>query len=221
MLDELDRLNLTSSTMVVLHSDHGYSLGEHGEWQKFSNFEHGTRVPLIIRVPWLPQAAGVRTSAQAELVDIFPTLNDALDVRYDPAREGGTLDGESLMPVLKDPTFGGKNYSISQYPRCPVDRAVPWKSNVCEFVDRSLIPFMGYTIRTADWRFTQWLEWNGALLRPDWDKPVANELYSHKDDDGYDFNKFENVNQNETYPEVVTELRQILRQVVGNFTRLY
>ena len=95
VLDELDRLNLTSSTMVVLHSDHGYSLGEHGEWQKFSNFEHGTRVPLIIRVPWLPQAAGVRTSAQAELVDIFPTLNDALDVRYDPAREGGTLDGES------------------------------------------------------------------------------------------------------------------------------
>jgi arylsulfatase A-like enzyme len=49
VLDELDRLNLADSTLVVLHSDHGYSLGEHGEWQKFSNFEHGTRVCMHMR----------------------------------------------------------------------------------------------------------------------------------------------------------------------------
>ena len=50
VLDELQQLGLENDTMVVLHSDHGWSLGEHGEWQKFSNFEHGTRVPLIMRV---------------------------------------------------------------------------------------------------------------------------------------------------------------------------
>ena len=68
MLGELKLRQLEASTLVVLHSDHGYSLGEHGElhllylpyllylvlrllgeWQNCSNFEHGTRVPTVLR----------------------------------------------------------------------------------------------------------------------------------------------------------------------------
>src|SRR5690606_11889001 len=56
VLTELDSLNLTNDTLVVFHSDHGWSLGEHGEWEKFTNWEHGTRVPLIVRAPWLAQS---------------------------------------------------------------------------------------------------------------------------------------------------------------------
>ena len=67
-----------------MHSDHGWSLGEHGEWQKFSNFEHGTRVPLIMRVPWLPQSKGQRSSVLAELIDVFPTMIDALGLHFTP-----------------------------------------------------------------------------------------------------------------------------------------
>ena len=50
--------------------DHGYQLGEHNEWEKFTNFELGTRVPLIIRVPWKPAVRGRRTAVMAELVDM-------------------------------------------------------------------------------------------------------------------------------------------------------
>ena len=74
VLNELEALGLKDDTLVVLHADHGWSLGEHGQWQKFSNFEHGVRVPLIMRAPWLPQSAGTRTNALAELVDVFPTV---------------------------------------------------------------------------------------------------------------------------------------------------
>lgn len=47
---------------------------QHNEWCKMSNFELGVRVPLMLRVPWFPQAMGQRTTALAELVDLYPTL---------------------------------------------------------------------------------------------------------------------------------------------------
>eukprot|EP00966_Prymnesium_polylepis_P034623 805140-Prymnesium_polylepis.1 len=81
-------------TLVVLHADHGWSLGEHGEWQKFSNFEHGVRVPLIIRAPWLWQSVGTRTSVLAELVDVFPTMAELV---------GAPLDAETAASTLMAP----------------------------------------------------------------------------------------------------------------------
>ena len=39
VLDELDALGLTPTTLVVMHSAHGWALGEHGQWQKFNNWE--------------------------------------------------------------------------------------------------------------------------------------------------------------------------------------
>lgn len=54
LLDELHALALAASTVIALHSDHGWSLGEQGEWQKFSNFENGARVPLVVVAPGKP-----------------------------------------------------------------------------------------------------------------------------------------------------------------------
>ena len=58
VLDALDDLNLTASTLVVLHSDHGWHLGEAAQWEKRTNWELATRVPLIVRVPWFGSGAG-------------------------------------------------------------------------------------------------------------------------------------------------------------------
>ena len=73
VLDELDALGLRGTTMVVLHADHGWHLGEYAMWEKRTNWELGVRVPLIMRVPWLPAASGARTRALVELVDVYPT----------------------------------------------------------------------------------------------------------------------------------------------------
>ncbi|CAH2063683.1 unnamed protein product, partial [Iphiclides podalirius] len=41
----------TSNTIVVLTSDHGWSLGENGLWAKYSNFDVALKVPLIFNFP--------------------------------------------------------------------------------------------------------------------------------------------------------------------------
>jgi len=227
VLSELDSQGLADETMVVLHSDHGWSLGEHGEWQKFSNFEHGTRVPLVMRVPWLPQSRGRRTSVLAELVDVFPTVMEALDAPM-LGPEAATLDGTSLLPVLRfpdDPVVAArtKAFALSQYMRCPrntEDPAVFWRANDCLMTDRTEIPFFGYTLRTREWRYTEWVRWDGARLLPDWSRVVGRELYSHTGDDGTDFNCFENANQHTAHPDVAEELSMLLHMIVLNQTRL-
>ena len=64
------------------HADHGYQLGEHNEWEKFTNFELGTRVPLIIRVPWKPAVRGRKTTVMAELVDMCHDFDIILKIIY-------------------------------------------------------------------------------------------------------------------------------------------
>jgi hypothetical protein len=77
VLKKLDELGLSDNTVVALHADHGWNLGEHGDWQKFTNWETGVRVPLIVRDPFLPQSHGKKNTALVELVDMYlPPANN-------------------------------------------------------------------------------------------------------------------------------------------------
>lgn len=96
LMDELDTLGLAPSTAVVFHSDHGWHLGEGGMWRKFTNFEAATRVPLIVRAPWLGSLPR-RSDALVELVDVLPTIAELAGVTL-PSDE--SYDGQSLVPLL-------------------------------------------------------------------------------------------------------------------------
>ena len=76
----LSELGLWATTLVVLASDHGWKLGEHLAWGKFSNAEEDTHVPLIVVPPDTDVASsslrGVRRDEIVELVDIYPTILD-------------------------------------------------------------------------------------------------------------------------------------------------
>jgi iduronate 2-sulfatase len=138
VLAELDRLGLRERTIVVLWGDHGWHLGEHGLWNKHTNFEVATRTPLIFSVPW-QKSTGATTSALAELVDVYPTLCQLAGL---PVPDD--LEGTSLVPLLDDPGRAVKRAAFSQYPR-------PQQ-------------VMGYTIRTDQHRYTEWRTADGAVV---------------------------------------------------------
>lgn len=94
LLDALERNGYADNTIVVLWSDHGWHIGEKGITGKNSLWDDGTRVPLIFAGPGINKGV---CSQPAELLDIYPTLNDLCGL---PKKDD--LEGLSLIPQLKD-----------------------------------------------------------------------------------------------------------------------
>jgi arylsulfatase A-like enzyme len=111
VLDELERLDLSRNTIVVLWSDHGWHLGEHTMFGKMSNFEIATRSPLIIRAPEIP-AERKKLNHLTESIDIYPTLAELCGLDYP-----NNLDGESVVKILKDPEKKSQKFARSFYYR--------------------------------------------------------------------------------------------------------
>ena len=162
VLDELDRLGLAENTVVVLWGDHGWKLGEYGDWCKHTNFELDTRAPLMVRAPAMP--AGQATDALVEFVDVYPTLAELAGL---PLPEH--LQGTSFAPLLEEPGRPWKGAAFSQHPRrFPAMRPPQpedWESLV-----------MGYSVRTGRWRYTRWQR--GPQEAPT--SVLARELYDHR-----------------------------------------
>jgi arylsulfatase A-like enzyme len=96
VLDALDGSAVRDRTLVVITTDHGESLGEHGYY-----FDHGEdlfdpsmRIPLVVAGPGVQ--AGRRTDVLATTLDLLPTVLDAAKVSYPP-----DLVGASLLPALR------------------------------------------------------------------------------------------------------------------------
>lgn len=121
VIQELDQLELTDNTIVVLWGDHGFHLGDLGIWTKHTNYEQATHIPLLIRAPGVTQP-GATTGQLAESVDMFPTLAElaGLPAPDVPQR----LDGLSLVPVLRSADSRVRDHAYHVYPKAKLGRAI-------------------------------------------------------------------------------------------------
>lgn len=100
VLTALEDLGLADETLVVYLSDHGDNLGTRGLWNKSTLYRESTGVPLVLAGPGIPQRA---VTTNATLVDLFPTVLDALSVPRAAADAG--LPGHSLVDLAQRPDF--------------------------------------------------------------------------------------------------------------------
>ncbi|XP_014905067.1 iduronate 2-sulfatase isoform X1 [Poecilia latipinna] len=222
LLSTLDALGLTDSTMVVFTSDHGWSLGEHGEWAKYSNFDVVTRVPLIMFVPGvtasysspgestfpfidvLTQPEYSFTNARViqttvELVDIFPTVScmaglPALEECPDVSFQVELCTaGRNLVDTFYQIERGMIPERIA-FSQYPRPADTP--QNNSDLPDLKDIKVMGYSMRNWIYRYTLWLGFDPRSFQVNLSDVHAGELYILSVDPEEDENVYKKLDHN-------------------------
>jgi arylsulfatase A-like enzyme len=126
LLEALDKSAYRDNTIVVLWSDHGWSLGEKSHWRKFALWEEPTRTVMVWRVPGMTKPGGV-CERTIDHGSIYPTLCALTGI---PAPSH--LEGRDISSLLKDP-------------------AAPWDHPAITTHGRN-----NHTVRTASWRYIRY-----------------------------------------------------------------
>ena len=77
--------------------------------------------------------------------------------------------------------------------------------------------FMGYTMRTSNYRYTAWFSWNTTTLRPNLSEIGGEELYNLTTDVGTNFDLpayQRSVAGDSSYNQILIESRNYLTEVV-------
>lgn len=215
VLTALDEAGLRNDTLIVFVGDHGWSLGEHQEYSKFSNFQMATNVPLIVSPPRSqrssPRGKGAeRVDDPVALVDLFPTLASLASLPVPPScrSSGGSsqsemtcTDGINLVHPVQ------RKEVLHQYPR-PSD--TPQENSDQPALED--IRIMGYSMLSRDYRYTEWIGFDPTNFRRNWTSVYARELYNLSSDPRED----RNVAGSPEYKDVVVALSSRLRELVGS-----
>jgi len=187
LVDHLDVTNAWDDTVVVVMSDHGVPLGEHGRIRKYD-------VPLydeMARIPWIIAAPGCRagtlSDTPVQTPDLLATLVDLLSLKVPPSEAYGPdvefpggLEGHSLLPVLQGESgtrqqaflgVFGTRQAIVRWPYKAIDfrgerpdELFDLSEDPSELRDlASELPDVLGELRHASWRFQH--RWARALRR--------------------------------------------------------
>jgi uncharacterized sulfatase len=170
LLDALEESDQIGNTLIVFFGDHGYHLGEHNWWNKVTIFERGTNPPFIM-AGYSVGGKGTGSDAMFEFIDIYPTLADIMGLK-----KPDYLEGKSFSRVVKNPSM-------------------PFRNEVHAVVNRGAM--LGRTVKTKDWRYTEWDIGN-----------KGRELYDQKKDPM----EYHNIAGEPAYSSVVTQMRKLLYQ---------
>ncbi len=199
-LRKVENMGLMENTAIIFTSDHGYYFGEHGglfgkmvldrdpksgktlgeDWGRSPCYEEVASIPLFIYVPNVSPATH---SGLTSAVDLMPTVMDIMGQKVP-----STVEGRSLLPIIKEPTLDGREYVVSAEPFANIGDIV---RNVDDIGRRSERDSTA-TVTTDEWS----LLYDVA--------PGLSELYNLSSDPGQEKNVISR------HPDMARELHQLL-----------
>lgn len=141
LVEHMKEIGIYDNTIIVVWGDHGYKLGDHNSWGKMTNYNIDLQVPIIIRYPNQPNSGG-QSYGITELVDLFPTICDIAEIDIPDY-----MQGQSLLPLMKNPEKEWKKAAFSQFHRRPKVSADGKR-------------YMGYSVNTKEYHYIEWYGWD-------------------------------------------------------------
>ena len=145
LVEAVERAGLADDTVFIFTSDNGglataegsptcnAPLAEGKGWM----YDGGVREPLIVKWPGGTLSGGV-TDAPVITHDLYPTI---LEMTGTPDAPDHICDGESIVPILKDPAATRRSPLFWHYPHYHPGGATPYSA-----------------VRDGDWRLVQFFE---------------------------------------------------------------
>ena len=99
ILDLMDQYDLWKDTMLIVNTDHGFLLGEHGWWGKtvMPMYDEIAHTPLFLYDPRLPECGGEHRCSIVQTIDLAPSLLEFFGVEIPHG-----MQGKPLYQVVKD-----------------------------------------------------------------------------------------------------------------------
>jgi len=190
LLDAVEKLGLEKETIIIFFSDNGGNMYNEVNGTTPTNnyplrggkatiYEGGTRVPMIVVWPGVVRP-DTRSDAFVSSVDFYPTI---LEMAGELPKPGLTIDGVSIVPVLKEQQASTRDTIFCHFPH-----TVPATENIAST-----------SVRKGDWKLIKFYADNP-------DQTDRYELYNLKKDIG------EKYNLAEKYPAKVAEFDALIVQ---------
>lgn len=207
LIERAESLGLLSDTMIIVTTDHGFYLGEHGfigkSWIK-GNFHQSlplypevAHIPLIVYLPGMEKEQ--RLTAFAQSVDIMPTVLDFLGVEIPK-----TVQGTSLLPVLEGKKEGIRDFAVSSPTISSKGIDVPHPTNRASVTNGEWLLVCGSRIEETppSTEETRMVDSIKREIRNLDDSPIVPELYRLTTDPGCSQNIID------SHPDVAKELHK-------------
>ena len=110
VLDLMDKYELWKDTMLIVNTDHGFLLGEHGWWGKTTMpiYNEIAHIPLYIYDPRRANLGGEKRNSIVQTIDLAPTLLEYFGMKIPKDMEGRPLGQvmDNDTPIRKYAIFG-------------------------------------------------------------------------------------------------------------------
>ena len=194
LLDLLEAIGKSGSTLVVVTADHGEGLMDHGLMEHGALiYEPLVRIPLVIRLPDRQRATESRASridVPVSLVDLYPTIQSLVAMPTGTTRLPRTNgQGRDLSCSLLDPRAPLKNAPIFFHRR-------PYSE---EQIDEVFVDGERFAVRDRQWKLFSAGDGREA------------ELYDLDSDPG------ETTNQIHEVASIIPDLEDVLEQWISEF----